>query len=169
MSGAHTQVPGWCRKQKRGSPAQASNLTCSGLHTAAGVLLDRAELERASQLCSDAGAWLVVDNTYEHFVYDGGVHACVSGPHVINMFSFSKVRVQSSLSPSCPVPTVDGQISLTPWPPFPRYCPIWQSFQHRRVPVHSPKELKSESVGYDACRYIQARPVRRKGWKFGRG
>jgi len=58
---------------------------------ATGVLLDRAELERASQMCAAAGAWLIVDNTYEHFVYDGGVHICVSGSHVINLFSFSKV------------------------------------------------------------------------------
>ncbi len=59
----------------------------------AGVLLDEAELQRASQLCAAAGAWLVVDNTYEHFTYEGRQHHCVHGPHVINMFSFSKVGV----------------------------------------------------------------------------
>lgn len=56
-----------------------------------GVLMEREELEEASRMCSRAGAWLVVDNTYEHFTYDGATHHCVSGPHVINMFSFSKV------------------------------------------------------------------------------
>lgn len=64
---------------------------CLRVCFATGVLLDRAELERASQMCAAAGAWLIVDNTYEHFVYDGGVHICVSGSHVINLFSFSKV------------------------------------------------------------------------------
>jgi aromatic aminotransferase len=57
----------------------------------AGVLLSRAELECASKLCQEAGAWLVVDNTYEHFTYDNEQHECVHGPHVINVFSFSKV------------------------------------------------------------------------------
>eukprot|EP00951_Prasinocladus_malaysianus_P029055 scaffold266804_cov26-Prasinocladus_malaysianus.AAC.1 len=32
----------------------------------------------------------VMDNTYEHFVYGGREHFCPSGPHVVNIFSFSK-------------------------------------------------------------------------------
>ena len=59
---------------------------------AAGVLLSREELQRASAICAAAGAWLIVDNTYEHFTYGGAQHECVHGPHVINVFSFSKVR-----------------------------------------------------------------------------
>ncbi|KAK9825707.1 hypothetical protein WJX74_000024 [Apatococcus lobatus] len=55
-----------------------------------GVLMTRSELERASQLCRDAGAWLVMDNTYEHFVYDGREHICIAGPHILHIFSFSK-------------------------------------------------------------------------------
>jgi aspartate/methionine/tyrosine aminotransferase len=55
------------------------------------VLLNLGELEAASRMCAHAGAWLVVDNTYEHFTYDGAEHHCVSGDHVINLFSFSKV------------------------------------------------------------------------------
>ena len=58
----------------------------------AGVLMSKVELQRAHKLCEQAGAWLVVDNTYEHFTYDGREHTCVSGPHVINIFSMSKVR-----------------------------------------------------------------------------
>ena len=57
-----------------------------------GVLLSRQQVERASQLCEAAGCWLVLDNTYEHFVYDGREHFCLAAPHVINIFSFSKVR-----------------------------------------------------------------------------
>jgi aromatic aminotransferase len=37
-----------------------------------------------------AGCWLVMDNTYEHFTYDGVEHTCVEGRNVINIFSFSK-------------------------------------------------------------------------------
>ena len=56
-----------------------------------GVLLTRDELEEAKRLCEDAGAWLVVDNTYEHFTFEPEqAHVCVSGDRVINIFSFSK-------------------------------------------------------------------------------
>lgn len=64
---------------------------------AAGVLLSKAELQRASDLCERAGAWLVMDNTYENFTYEGREHTCVSGSHVINIFSMSKVRITSAL------------------------------------------------------------------------
>lgn len=37
-----------------------------------------------------AGAWLVLDNTYEHFLYNGLRHHCARGPHVVHLFSFSK-------------------------------------------------------------------------------
>ncbi|XP_057873538.1 aromatic aminotransferase ISS1 isoform X2 [Cryptomeria japonica] len=47
-------------------------------------------LQRISELCKNAGSWLVVDNTYEYFMYDGLKHTCVEGPHVVNVFSFSK-------------------------------------------------------------------------------
>ena len=59
--------------------------------TKKGVLLTREELEEAKRLCEGAGAWLVVDNTYEHFTFEPEqAHVCVSGDHVINIFSFSK-------------------------------------------------------------------------------
>jgi hypothetical protein len=47
-------------------------------------------LDRAAAMTEAAGSWLVVDNTYEHFTYDGAEHACVEGRNVINIFSFSK-------------------------------------------------------------------------------
>jgi aspartate/methionine/tyrosine aminotransferase len=47
-------------------------------------------LRRISELCKNAGCWLVVDNTYEYFMYDGLKHTCVEAPHIINVFSFSK-------------------------------------------------------------------------------
>lgn len=55
-----------------------------------GAVMGQEELERASNLCADAGAWLVVDNTYEHFTYDGKTHFCPRGKHVVHVFSFSK-------------------------------------------------------------------------------
>ena len=55
-----------------------------------GVLLQKEELQKISDLCRLYGVWLVVDNTYEHFVFDGNEHSCVGGRHVVNIFSFSK-------------------------------------------------------------------------------
>lgn len=55
-----------------------------------GVLLPRSELETAAQMCASAGCWLVLDNTYEDFVYGGRSHTCLAGPNVVNVFSFSK-------------------------------------------------------------------------------
>eukprot|EP00892_Ulva_mutabilis_P011941 jgi/Ulvmu1/9119/UM005_0214.1 len=56
----------------------------------AGFVMTREELERARDMTAAAGTWLVVDNTYEHFTYDGAEHVCVGGSHVVNVFSFSK-------------------------------------------------------------------------------
>lgn len=55
-----------------------------------GVVMSKEELDRAVSLCAKANAWLVVDNTYEHFVYDGKSHVCPQGKHVVHIFSFSK-------------------------------------------------------------------------------
>lgn len=54
-----------------------------------GVMVPKRTLERVAELCAQHGAWLLVDNTYEHFEYDSA-HACVEGPHILNLFSFSK-------------------------------------------------------------------------------
>jgi len=58
-----------------------------------GVILPRELLERLSATCKKHGVWLVMDNTYEHFTYEEEgypSHSCVSGEHVVNVFSFSK-------------------------------------------------------------------------------
>ena len=55
-----------------------------------GVVTPRAALERARDICARHGTWLLVDNTYEHFVHGSVPHACVEGDHVLNVYSFSK-------------------------------------------------------------------------------
>lgn len=55
-----------------------------------GTYIPEPLLKRISDLCKAAGSWLVVDNTYEYFMYDGRKHCCVEGDHVVNLFSFSK-------------------------------------------------------------------------------
>ncbi|MQL85581.1 hypothetical protein Taro_018101 [Colocasia esculenta] len=55
-----------------------------------GIFIRRPILQRISDICKSAGAWLVVDNTYEYFMYDGLEHYCIEDNHIINVFSFSK-------------------------------------------------------------------------------
>ncbi|WIA39771.1 hypothetical protein OEZ86_005827 [Tetradesmus obliquus] len=55
-----------------------------------GVLLSQQELQAAAAMCAAAGCWLLLDATYEDFVYDGRQHASVAGGNVISLFSFSK-------------------------------------------------------------------------------
>ena len=56
-----------------------------------GTMIPQHTIQEAANLCERHGAWLVMDNTYEHFAYpDETPHTCVEGAHVINLFSFSK-------------------------------------------------------------------------------
>nr|KJB56679.1 hypothetical protein B456_009G132000 [Gossypium raimondii] len=55
-----------------------------------GTYIPEPLLKRISDICKNAGCWLVVDNTYEYFMYDGLKHSCVEGDHIVNIFSFSK-------------------------------------------------------------------------------
>ena len=59
-----------------------------------GVVYDDATLRAASDLCEEHGCWLVVDNTYEDFLYRDGAweagHRCLPEKHVVNLFSMSK-------------------------------------------------------------------------------
>ncbi|CAH9083119.1 unnamed protein product [Cuscuta europaea] len=55
-----------------------------------GTYIPESLLTRISDLCKQAGCWLLVDNTYEYFMYDGRKHVCLEGNHIVNIFSFSK-------------------------------------------------------------------------------
>ncbi|GAA0173163.1 transaminase [Lithospermum erythrorhizon] len=55
-----------------------------------GTYIPEPLLKKISDLCTEAGCWLVVDNTYEYFMYDGRKHTCIEGNHIVNLFSFSK-------------------------------------------------------------------------------
>eukprot|EP00443_Scrippsiella_acuminata_P078693 CAMPEP_0115566366 /NCGR_PEP_ID=MMETSP0271-20121206/103547_1 /TAXON_ID=71861 /ORGANISM="Scrippsiella trochoidea, Strain CCMP3099" /LENGTH=374 /DNA_ID=CAMNT_0003000671 /DNA_START=26 /DNA_END=1147 /DNA_ORIENTATION=- len=58
-----------------------------------GVAMPADHLRRLSAICAKHDVWLIVDNTYENFTYEEEghpAHTCVSGDHVVNIFSFSK-------------------------------------------------------------------------------
>ncbi|KAJ9506883.1 hypothetical protein QJQ45_005076 [Haematococcus lacustris] len=90
-SDPHTLHPdlGWLREQLAG-PTPPRMVVIVNPSNPTGVLLSAEEVQEAAALCSAAGCWLVLDNTYEDFCYDGLQHTCASGPHIINIFSFSK-------------------------------------------------------------------------------
>jgi katanin p60 ATPase-containing subunit A1 len=45
----------------------------------------------AKMMRAEHGAWLVIDNTYEHFAYPNEApHECIEAAHIVNVFSFSK-------------------------------------------------------------------------------
>lgn len=55
-----------------------------------GVTLSREELDRLADMTAAAGTWLVLDETYEEFLFSGQEHYCPSGSHIVHLFSFSK-------------------------------------------------------------------------------
>lgn len=56
-----------------------------------GVVLPKELLQRAADLTAKAGSWLVVDNTYDHFLYDNAEHSMpLESPNIIHVSSFSK-------------------------------------------------------------------------------
>jgi len=63
-------------------------VTISNPGNPTGVMIPKESLVEAQALCVEHGAWLVMDNTYEHFEYPHQVpHHSVEGPNVINIFS----------------------------------------------------------------------------------
>nr|ACU20038.1 unknown [Glycine max] len=58
-----------------------------------GTYIPEPLLKRISDLCKNAGSWLVVDNTYEYFMYDGLKHSCVEGI-ILLMFSHSQKHLE---------------------------------------------------------------------------
>lgn len=70
---------------------QIRMVTISNPGNPTGVMVPKETILAASELCAAHGAWLVMDNTYEHFAYPNEeAHACIEGPHILNLFSFSK-------------------------------------------------------------------------------
>ena len=57
-----------------------------------GTVATKDMLEEMARLCGKHNIWLVLDNTYEYFVYDTDARPfhCIEAPHVLNIFSFSK-------------------------------------------------------------------------------
>ena len=74
----------------------------SGVVCNAGVTLPREVLDRLARMTADAGTWLVIDETYEDFLFSGQKHYCPNAPHVVHVFSFSKVSIRAFNSSGLP-------------------------------------------------------------------
>ncbi|GMH03652.1 hypothetical protein Nepgr_005491 [Nepenthes gracilis] len=81
---------GWLEKTFREARQMPKVVTVVNPGNPTGTYIPEPLLKRISDLCRDNGSWLIVDNTYEYFMYDGRRHSCVEGNHVVNIFSFSK-------------------------------------------------------------------------------
>jgi aspartate/methionine/tyrosine aminotransferase len=56
-----------------------------------GVVIPQQRLQELIKVCSEYAVWLISDETYEYFTYDGAVHASPNNNEgVINIFSLSK-------------------------------------------------------------------------------
>ncbi|KAM7480408.1 hypothetical protein LguiA_028621 [Lonicera macranthoides] len=80
----------WLEKTLRETKPTPKLVTVVNPGNPSGTYIPELLLKRISDLCRDAGCWLVVDNTYEYFMYDGLKHSCLEGNHIVNIFSFSK-------------------------------------------------------------------------------
>ncbi len=55
-----------------------------------GAVTPPAVVDELTGMCESVGAWLISDEAYEHFLFDGAVHTSPDGDHVLNLYSFSK-------------------------------------------------------------------------------
>ena len=56
-----------------------------------GVVMSPKNVELIQDICKIAGSWLVSDETYEYFTYNGAKHTSPNATEgVINLYSFSK-------------------------------------------------------------------------------
>ncbi|KAL3824333.1 hypothetical protein ACJIZ3_020362 [Penstemon smallii] len=63
-----------------------------------GTYIPQPLLQRISDICKNAGCWLVVDNTYEYFMYDGRKH--IAYPSEVEGLASQLLKVQDNI-PIC--------------------------------------------------------------------
>ncbi|KAL8230370.1 hypothetical protein R6Q57_000148 [Mikania cordata] len=80
----------WLEKTLRETTPTPKLVTVVNPGNPSGTYIPEPLLKKISDICKNAGCWLVVDNTYEYFMYDGLKHSCIEGNHIVNIFSFSK-------------------------------------------------------------------------------
>ncbi|KAI7736417.1 hypothetical protein M8C21_016090 [Ambrosia artemisiifolia] len=80
----------WLEKTLRESKPTPKLVTIVNPGNPSGTYIPEPLLKKISDICKNAGCWLVVDNTYEYFMYDGLKHSCIEANHIVNIFSFSK-------------------------------------------------------------------------------
>ncbi|GKB19852.1 aromatic aminotransferase ISS1, partial [Tanacetum coccineum] len=87
---AYRDSENWLEKTLRETKPTPKLVTVVNPGNPSGTYIPEPLLKKISDICKSAGCWLVVDNTYEYFMYDGLKHSCIEGDHIVNIFSFSK-------------------------------------------------------------------------------
>ncbi|CAN7050137.1 unnamed protein product [Brassica oleracea var. botrytis] len=90
MTGVTNIIVDWLEKTLSESKPTPEVVTVVNPGNLSGTYVPEPLLKRISKICEDAGCWLIVDNTYEYFMYDGLKHCWVEGDNIVNVFSFSK-------------------------------------------------------------------------------
>lgn len=55
-----------------------------------GAVVPAKVVNELTERCEKVGAWLISDEPYEYFHYEGATHNSPAGDHVLNLYSFSK-------------------------------------------------------------------------------
>lgn len=66
----------------------------------AGVTLSKEEVDRLAEMTAASRTWLVLDDTYESFLFSGAKHYAANAPNAIHIFSFSKASPSGLCFPS---------------------------------------------------------------------
>ena len=163
-----------CPRACRSGQPQLKMVTLVNPGNPTGVMIPRATIEQISSLCEKHGVWLVLDNTYEHFAYDGcPPHACLEGDHIINVFSFSKAygmmgwRVGYLAYP----PRLGPELFKVPPPPSPCTCHAHAMHMpctcHAHA-MHMPCTCHAHAMHRSRTRSPSARPSPRRSWPWAR-
>jgi katanin p60 ATPase-containing subunit A1 len=81
---------GAMREAVRAEGARLKAVVLTSPGNPSGVVIPPALLRALVLEALELGLWLISDEAYEHFTFDGAVHASAEGPHVISLFTMSK-------------------------------------------------------------------------------
>jgi aromatic aminotransferase len=84
--------PVWIEETLSARSANVKMIVITNPCNPTGTVVPKSQLCQISEICAKYNCWLVLDNTYEYFIYDHDrvVHEAIEDPHVLNVFSFSK-------------------------------------------------------------------------------
>lgn len=90
-NGAVPGKPDWDKLQELVTREKPKMMVCTSPANPSGAVFNEEELEKLATVCGSVGAFLVLDETYYEFIYNGKRHHFVSTyENVVHIFSLSK-------------------------------------------------------------------------------